>query len=143
MKIRVSSWGLATAVLAISMAALAAAQQKPDLKGPAAQAYGRYREAVARAKTVDELLPFVSKTRRGHLENYPTLDWFNPKAKVHVVDHDSNKQESSEDGSWQHVSFWLAGTEEVGGKTSKAQGSVDLLLEDGDWKVDNEVVVPK
>jgi hypothetical protein len=59
------------------------------------------------------------------------------------VEHENNKQESSEDGSWQHVSFWLAGTEGTGGKASKVQGSVDLLLEDGEWKIDNEVVVPK
>ena len=136
-------WSIAIAILAASIAAPAPAPTRPDLKGPAAQAYDHYREAVARAKTVDELLPFVSKTRRGYLQESPDLGWFHPKAKVHVVDHESNKQESSEDGSWQHVSFWLSGTDEAGGKTSKVQGGVDLLLEDGEWKIDNEVVVPK
>jgi hypothetical protein len=131
------------AVLVFSIAGPVAGEQKPDLKGPAAKASEHYREAVARAKTVDELLPFVSKTRRGYLESSPDLRWFHPKAKVHIVEHENNKQESSEDGSWQHVSFWLAGSEDVNGKTTKAQGSVDLLLEDGEWKVDNEVVVPK
>jgi hypothetical protein len=131
------------AVLAFSIAGPVAGEQKPDLKGPAAKAYEHYREAVARAKKVDELLPFVSKTRRGYLESSTTLDWFHPKANVHVVDNDNNKQESSEDGSWQHVSFWLSGTEDINGKTTKVQGGVDLLREDGEWKVDNEVVVPR
>jgi hypothetical protein len=82
------------AVLVFSIAGPVAGEQKPDLKGPAAKAYEHDREAVARAKTVDELRPFVSKTRRGYLESSPDLRWFHPKVKVHIVEHENNKQES-------------------------------------------------
>jgi hypothetical protein len=115
---------------------LSRAQAGPE-KGAdsATRAYLLIREKICAAPvTAATLLPHLSASRRRDIEAAPDFAkaWINCKAKVKVA----GEKPPDRDGI---VELKLAGTE----RDVAIQGGAWLVREEGSWKLDNQVIVPK
>ena len=124
-----------SAVLALCLvvASAAAVAQKTDQT--ATQFYMAYRAAFAKAKTIEELLPYMSKGTRAQIEKTPAAErpkmfemvkMMNTYTDVKVV-----KEAKTADGV-------TLSAEAIDSDKSKATATIQILREDGAWKLGKE-----
>ncbi len=123
-----------TAALVLAFTASLAFAQKPAQT--ASEFYMKYRAAFDKAKTVDEILPYQSKTNRAQVEKTPAAD----RAKMFELMKMMNKmtgvkvlkEERAADGS---VTLTVEGMTE---DKRKNNGKVTVVKEGGEWKLGSE-----
>ena len=121
-------------LLAVTCAALCTAPVSQAQEQTATQFYQAYKAAFGNAKTIDELLPYMSKAKVEEIKQLPKADW--PKAfemiKDFYVFSDEKvvKETKTETGATLNV-------EAVDPDKKKYKGTVTLLREDG-WKFSEE-----
>src|SRR5262245_53352979 len=120
---------VAALAVVVSMTLVAVVAQA----GEGAKFYAEYSAALTKAKSVDEMLPYLSKMRAARMQKTPesektmmlgVIQSLQPKA-IKVL-----KESASGDG----IVLEVAGTGEDGPKT----GTVTLVREDGKRKLDKE-----
>jgi hypothetical protein len=113
-------------------ASIAIAQQPQT----ASQFYMKYRAAFDKAKTIDEILPFMAKENRAQAEATPAAD----RAKMFELVKMMNKltgvkilkEDRAADGS---VTLTVEGIDE---DKKKNTGKVSIVKEGADWKLGKE-----
>jgi hypothetical protein len=123
---------VAAAALALTLVSgLASAQSSQT----ASQFYMKYRAAFDKAKTIDEVLPFMAKENRSQVEATPAAErgkmfdmikTMNKLSDVKVV-----KEERTADGATLTV-------EGIDADKKKSTGKVSIVKEGGEWKVGKE-----
>ena len=126
---RVLGFALAVFLGCLGEVALAATAKTPT------QAYLDYHAALQKAKTLDEVLPYLSKEYRGMLESQPKADratWLGrlkdmaPARDLKITKETINGDKCTLEGT---------GTSAKG---NPSQGKISLVKEGGSWKLDEE-----
>jgi hypothetical protein len=120
-------WSLA---IALTLAATVAAAQPAEQT--ATQFYMAYRAAFQKAKTIDDLLPFAAKPMREQITRTPAAERTKLFGLMKAVDQYSEvkvlKETKSAAGATLNV-------EALDGDKKKANATVQLLKENGAWKL--------
>jgi hypothetical protein len=119
-----------TAALAL---ATTAAQAQGDQS--ATQFYLAYRAAFAKATKVDDLLPYMSKARRAEIEKTPAGERAKMFAFIKELDTVTQIKVIKEAKSANGVTLSAEG---VDGDKNKSTGTIDVVREDGAWKLGKE-----
>ncbi len=125
---------VATSLMLAFVSTVALAQQPAQT---ASQFYMKYRAAFDKAKTVDEILPYMAKENRTQVEATPAADrakmfemikMMNTLSAVKVV-----KEERAADGAGATLTVEGMDTDK-----KKNTGKVTVVKEAGEWKVGKE-----
>jgi hypothetical protein len=119
-----------TAALAL---ATTAAQAQGDQS--ATQFCLAYRAAFAKATKVDDLLPYMSKARRAEIEKTPAGERAKMFAFIKELDTVTQIKVIKEAKSANGVTLSAEG---VDGDKNKSTGTIDVVREDGAWKLGKE-----
>jgi hypothetical protein len=120
---------LAAAVL---IAGSGAAAQQP---GEGAKFYAEYRAAFAKAKAIEELLPYLSKVRAEMVQQTPKEDrakMFGMMKALDVKDVKVLKESKTDSG------YVLEATGKGGIAPGASKGTIDIVREGGKLKIDRE-----
>jgi hypothetical protein len=113
-------------------AGIAIAQQPQT----ASQFYMKYRVAFDKAKTIEEILPFMAKENRAQAEATPAADRAKMFEMVKMMNNLTGvkvvKEDRAADGS---VTLMVEGIDE---EKKKNTGKVTIVKEGADWKVGKE-----
>ena len=123
--------------LACLTAALALAATGAEAQGEqsATQFYMAYRAAFAKATKVDELLPFMAKARRAEIEKTPAGERSKMFAFIKELDTITQIKVIKEAKSATGVTLSAEG---IDGDKNKSTGTIEVLREDGAWKLGKE-----
>jgi hypothetical protein len=122
---RVFTWALALAFVAPALAAAGQASQS------ATAFYQSYRTALTKAQKIEELLPMLSATRRAQVEKTPADD---RKMMFEMV-----KGMTADQGEVKVVKETVtAKGVDLAVDSKSGSGTVNIVKEDGSWKVDKE-----
>jgi hypothetical protein len=118
-------------------AALALATTAAQAQGDqcATQFYLAYRAAFAKATKVDDLLPYMSKARRAEIEKTPAGERAKMFAFIKELDTVTQIKVIKEAKSANGVTLSAEG---VDGDKNKSTGTIDVVREDGAWKLGKE-----
>ena len=101
-----------------------------------AEFYMAYRQAFAKAKTIDDLLPWMSKSKRDQMGAMPAGERAKIFGMIKAMDDHTNikvvKETASATGADLQVEAVSTGSK------SKATATITLLKEGGAWKLDQE-----
>jgi hypothetical protein len=115
-------------VLAVAAPALVAAQQPPQ---SASEFYQAYRKALAKAQKIDDLLPMMAANRRAQVEKTP--------ADERTMMFGMLKEMTADQGEIKIVKETAtAKGAELAVEAKNGTGTVTLVKEGADWKVDKE-----
>jgi hypothetical protein len=125
--------GLVTAALVVGLTAVPARAQKADQT--ASQFYLAYRAAFDKAKSIDELLPYMAKKNVDQVKTTPAEQ----RAKMFGMIKEMGaltgvkilKEAKTADGATLTV-------EAVGADKAKTTGTIDIVKEGGAWKLSKE-----
>jgi hypothetical protein len=121
------------ALVLVCTASLAFAQKPAQT---ASQFYLKYRAALEKAKTVDDVLPYLAKENRGQIEKTPAADRAKMFELIKMMSNQTGvkvlKEERAADGS---VTLAVEG---VDADKKKNTGKVTIMKEGGEWKVGKE-----
>ena len=123
---------LACLTVALTITASAAQAQTEQ---SATQFYMAYRAAFAKATKVEELLPFMSKARRAEIEKTPAGERSKMFAFIKEFDTYSQIKVTKEAKSANGVTL---STEAIDGDKKPSTGTIDVVREDGGWKLGKE-----
>jgi hypothetical protein len=130
---RLARFAIATLMLLVAGAfSLTLAQQPAQT---ASQFYMKYRAAFDKAKTVDEILPYMSKANRAQVEATPAADRAKMFEMIKMMGMLTNlkilKEEPAADGATLTV-------EGIDMDKKKSSGKVSIVKEGADWKIGKE-----
>ena len=114
---------------------LAATAVQAQTEQSATQFYMAYRAAFAKATKVDELLPYMAKARRAEIEKTPAGERSKMFAFIKEFDTVTQIKVVKETKSGSGVTL---STEGVDGDKNKSTGTIEVLREDGGWKLGKE-----
>jgi hypothetical protein len=126
---------LGVATLVVAAVAAGSAQTATSTYATAGEFYLAYRQAFDKAKTVDELAPWMSKARRDEIaketrddreEMFELIKMFDDRTNIKIL-----KQNKTATGAELHV-------EGVSADKSKSEGVVALVKEGTAWRIDRE-----
>jgi hypothetical protein len=122
-----------TASLMLALLSTAALAQQPAQT--ASQFYMKYRAAFDKAKTVDDILPYMAKENRAQVEATPAADREKMFGMIKIMNTLTGvkilKEERTADGATLTV-------EGVDADKKKSTGTVTVIKEAGEWKVGKE-----
>ena len=124
---------LCLAVLALSVAPSVASAAEPA--GEGTKFYMDYRAAFAKAKSIDEVLPFMAKERVAQVQQTPKEDrakMFEMIKMMDVKDVKVTKESKTATG------FTLEATGTGGMGDGPTKGTITIVREDGKLKLDKE-----
>ena len=123
--------------LACLTAALALATTAVQAQGEqsATQFYMAYRAAFAKATKVDDLLPYMSKARKAEIEKTPAGERAKMFAFIKELDTVTQIKVIKEAKSANGVTLSAEG---VDSDKKKSTGTIDVVREDGAWKLGKE-----
>ena len=126
---------LKTLLLAVTCAALYTAAVSQAQEQTATQFYQAYKAAFTKAKTIDELLPFMTKAKVDEISQLPKADW--PKAFEMIKDFYvfSNEKVVKETATATGATL---NVEAIDPDKKKYKATVTLLREGGAWKFSEE-----
>jgi len=126
---------LRTLLLAVACAALCSAAVSQAQEQTATQFYQAYKAAFAKAKTIDELLPYMSKAKVDEIRQLPKADW--PKAFEMIKDFYvfSNEKVVKETKTATGATL---NVEAIDPDKKKYKATVTLVNEGGAWKFSEE-----
>src|SRR5215207_9365479 len=120
---------LAVLVLTATMAQAQPADQS------ATQFYMNYRAAFQKATKVEEILPFMSKARRAEVEKTPAGERSKMFAFIKEFDTYSQIKVVKETKSANGVTLSAEG---IDSEKKKSTATIDVVREDGGWKLGKE-----
>ena len=127
-----------TAVLVVA-ASLAALAPRPTLAQKADQTASQfflaYRAAFDKAKTIDELLPYLAKQNADQVKSTPAAERAQMFQMMKELGKLTNVKVLKEAKAGDGVSLTVEG---IGPDGKKTTGTVEILKEGGAWKVGNE-----
>ena len=115
--------------------ALATTAVQAQTEQSATQFYMAYRAAFAKATKVDELLPFMAKARRAEIEKTPAGERSKMFAFIKELDTVSQIKVTKETKTANGVTLAAEG---IDGDKKKSTGTIDVVREDGGWKLGKE-----
>jgi len=123
--------------LACLTGALALATTAAEAQGEqsATQFYTAYRAAFAKATKIDELLPYMSKARKAEIEKTPAGERAKMFAFIKELDTVTQIKVIKEAKTANGVTL---STEGIDGDKKKSTGTIDVIREDGAWKLGKE-----
>jgi len=123
--------------LACLTGALALATTAAEAQGEqsATQFYTAYRAAFAKATKIDELLPYMSKARKAEIEKMPAGERAKTFAFIKELDTVTQIKVIKEAKTANGVTL---STEGIDGDKKKSTGTIDVIREDGAWKLGKE-----
>ena len=101
----------------------------------ASEFYVKYRAAFDKAKTVDELVPLMSKERKAEIEKTPAAERAKMFEMIKMMSKMSNMKVVKETKNEQGV---MLSVEAVGEDRGKMTGQIQIVKEDGAWKMGGE-----
>ena len=101
----------------------------------ASEFYVKYRAAFDKAKTVDELLPLMSKEMKAKVEETPADERAKMFEMIKMMSKMSNVKVLKETKNEQGV---MLSVEAVGEDRGKMTGQIQIVKEDGAWKMGRE-----
>jgi len=113
----------------INTAAFAQSQQT------ASQFYMKFRAAFEKAKTVDELLPYMAKENRAQIAATPADDKAKMFEMMKMMNKLSDVKITKEEKTAAGATLTVTG---VDADKKKVNGSVDVVKEEGEWKIGKE-----
>lgn len=113
----------------ISTVAFAQSQQTGS------QFYMKFRTAFDKAQSVDELLPFMAKANRDQIAATPADDKKKMFELMKIMNKLSDVKITKEEKTATGATLTVEG---VDGDKKKVNGSVDLVKEQGEWKIGKE-----
>jgi hypothetical protein len=123
-----------TTALVLAFTASLVFAQKPAQT--ASEFYMKYRATLAKAKTVDDVLPYLAKENRGQIEKTPPADRAKMFEMIKMMSSQTGvkvlKEERAADGS---VTLAVEGMDVDKKKNS---GKVTIMKEGGEWKLGKE-----
>ena len=123
---------IAALLLSLTASSLAFAQPKEQT---ASEFYMKYRAIFDKAKTIDEILPYMAKETKAQVESTPAADRAKMFELVKMMNQLTNvkivKEERTADGATLSV-------EGVDADKNKTTGKVNVVKESGAWKVGKE-----
>ena len=122
-------------VVAVAMTASLAAQPAATYK-TGAEAYMAYRAAFTKAKTIDELLPWMSKARRDEIGKTPAGERKEMFDMIKMMDDHTNIKVLKETPTANGADLQVEAMS--GGGKAKATGVITMAKEGAAWKVDRE-----
>jgi hypothetical protein len=121
--------------LTVALTVAAAAQPAATYK-TGGEFYLAYRAAFAKAQSIDELLPWMGKSRRDQIEKTPAAERKEMFGMVKELDDNENvkvvKETPRGDGAELQVEAVSKATK------SKTTATITLVKEGGAWKLDKE-----
>jgi hypothetical protein len=130
---RIRAWTVLMLAALIAAGSLPGAAQSADQT--ASQFYMAYRAAFAKAKKVDEILPFLSKATRKEIEDTPAAERPKMFEMIKMMDTFTQvkvvKESKTANGATLSV-------EAVDSEKKKSTATVEILEEDGAWKLGSE-----
>jgi hypothetical protein len=99
------------------------------------QFYMKFRAAFEKAKTVDELLPYMAKANRDQIAATPAADKEKMFGMMKIMNDLSNVKITKEEKTATGVTLTVEG---IDADKKKVNGSVDLVKEQGEWKIGKE-----
>jgi hypothetical protein len=118
--------------VALTLAATAAQAQGDQ---SATQFYLAYRAAFAKATKIDDLLSYMSKARRAEIEKTPAGERAKMFEFIKELDTVTQIKVTKETKSGNGVTLSAEG---VDGDKNKSTGTIDVVREDGAWKLGKE-----
>lgn len=115
--------------------ALATTAVQAQTEQSATQFYMAYRAAFAKATKVDELMPFMAKARRAEIEKTPAGERSKMFAFIKELDTVSQIKVIKETKSANGVTLSAEG---IDGDKKKSTGTIEVVREDGGWKLGKE-----
>jgi hypothetical protein len=128
---------LVTAALLVTLAGAAAMAAQPAAgQQTATQFYLAYRTAFDKAKTLDEILPYMASKNRAQVEATPAADREKMFGMVKIMNTLTDvkviKEARNPDGG---ATLTVEG---VDADKNKSAGTVDIVKEGGAWKIGQE-----
>lgn len=114
---------------------LAATAAQAQTEQSATQFYMAYRAAFAKATKVDELMPFMAKARRAEIEKTPAGERSKMFAFIKELDTISQIKVIKEAKTGTGVTLSAEG---IDGDKKKSTGTIEVVKEDGGWKLGKE-----
>jgi len=115
--------------------ALATTAVQAQTEQSATQFYMAYRAAFAKATKVDELMPFMAKARRAEIEKTPAGERSKMFAFIKELDTVSQIKVTKETKTANGVTLSAEG---IDGDKKKSTGTIEVVREDGGWKLGKE-----
>ena len=115
--------------------ALATTAVEAQTEQSATQFYMAYRAAFAKATKVDELMPFMAKARRAEIEKTPAGERSKMFAFIKELDTVSQIKVTKETKTANGVTLSAEG---IDGDKKKSTGTIEVVREDGGWKLGKE-----
>jgi len=115
--------------------ALATTAVQAQTEQSATQFYMAYRAAFAKAAKVDELMPFMAKARRAEIEKTPAGERSKMFAFIKELDTVSQIKVTKETKTANGVTLSAEG---IDGDKKKSTGTIEVVREDGGWKLGKE-----
>jgi hypothetical protein len=101
----------------------------------ASQFYMKFRAAFEKAKTVDELLPYMAKENRAQIAATPADDKAKMFEMMKMMNKLSDVKITKEEKTAAGATLTVTG---VDADKKKVNGSVDVVKEEGEWKIGKE-----
>ena len=130
------SFVLGVAALVVAAVAAGSAQTPTSTYKTAGEFYLAYRAAFTKAKTIDDLVPWMSKQRAAQIAETPAAERKEMFEMVKMMDDHTNIKVLRETSTAGGADLQVEAMSD-GGK-SKATGVITLAKEGGVWKVDKE-----
>lgn len=125
-----------TALLVALFIALPALAQPAASYKSGGDFYLAYRAAFAKAKTIDELLPWMAKSRLGQINKTPAAERAEMFGMIKMMDDHQSVKVVKETPSANGAELQV---EAISGESKKkATGVITLVKEGGAWKLDQE-----
>ena len=115
--------------------ALATTAVQAQTEQSATQFYMAYRAAFAKATKVDELMPFMAKARRAEIEKTPAGERSKMFAFIKELDTVSQIKVTKETKTANGVTLSAEG---IDGDKKKSTGTIEVVRENGGWKLGKE-----
>ena len=126
---------LVSVIVVLGLSVAAWAQPAATYKS-GGEFYMAYRAAFAKAKTIDEILPWMTKARRDQVGKTPAGERAQMFGMIKEMDDHTNikvvKDTPSPTGAELQVEAMSSGSK------TKATGTITLVKEAGAWKLDQE-----
>ena len=127
------SLGLAAVVLVMAGLSVTASSQTPNQT--ASDFYLKYRAAFDKAKSIDEVMPYMSKAMKAKVEETPAAERPKMFEMIKMMSKMSNVKIVKETQNEQGV---MLSVEAVGEDRGKMTGQIQIVKEDGTWKMGRE-----
>ncbi len=124
---------LAAACVVMAIVAAPVAAQKPEQT--VSQFYMTYRTAFDKAKTIDELLPYMSKETRAQVEATPAAERPKMFGVIKIMGTLTNVKIVKEEKTATGATLTVEG---VDSDKKKTTGTIEVVKENGAWKIGKE-----